>query len=210
MAEDCGFCFSWPVKIILGYLLLNILIRLKNYLTRFKSNQTKFILITGCDSGFGHKTALKLSCNNNFILAGCLTKEGVHRLQVDTAFTGKAFLMDVTNEKDIENVVSIVQDETKDQGEFVCFSYILIMNFHAITKSGTNLRISYSKKVCYFLKFCVFLYYFILPQSVAFFSSIFPLSLIITKQALARIVRTLISQITNFLILFFTLFIKNY
>ena len=127
MAESCGFCFSWPVLVVLGYFFLNILIRWKNFLTRFKSNQTKHILITGCDSGFGHKTALNLSCNNNFILAGCLTKEGVHRLQVDTSFTGKAFLMDVTNEKDIENVVSIVEAETKDQGMSVCLFVCLFV-----------------------------------------------------------------------------------
>ena len=126
MAESCGFCFSWPVLVVLGYFFLDILIRTKNYLTRFKSNQTKHILITGCDSGFGHKTALKLSCNNHFILAGCLTKEGVHRLQVDTSFMGKAFLMDVTNENDIENVVSIVEAETKDQGMFVCLFVVVI------------------------------------------------------------------------------------
>ena len=121
MIECCGLFSSWPVQIIFGYLILNILSRIRNYLKRFKSHQTKYIVVTGCDSGFGHKTALKLSsaAENTFILAGCLTKEGVHRLQTDTAFTGKPFLMDVTNHEDIERVVSIVQEETNNQGLFL-------------------------------------------------------------------------------------------
>ena len=116
MGECCGFCPGWLFNLIAGYIIIQMLRTLKNFLQRSKSNQTKYIVLTGCDSGFGYKTALKLSGANNYILAGCLTSEGVHRLQMDDTFTGKAFLLDVTKDEDIEKMVSMVREEIDDQG----------------------------------------------------------------------------------------------
>ena len=81
-----------------------------------EDNEAKVVLITGCDSGFGYHTALKLSSSKCNVLAGCLTKEGVHRLERDEKFNGKAFVIDVTKEDDIKDAAKLVEKETESKG----------------------------------------------------------------------------------------------
>ena len=41
----------------------------------------KFVLITGCDSGFGRETAIRLDKMGVGVLATCLTKQGEENLE---------------------------------------------------------------------------------------------------------------------------------
>lgn len=92
------------------------LIILSNILSAQADGKNKYVLITGCDSGFGYRAALDLSVSRCTVLAGCLTEEGVTRLKENVAFKGTAFRMDVTKLEDIKKAVQLVEEQTKDDG----------------------------------------------------------------------------------------------
>ena len=57
----------------------------------------KFVLITGCDSGFGRETAIRLDKMGVGVLATCLTKQGEENLKSVTSKQLQTFQLDVTN-----------------------------------------------------------------------------------------------------------------
>jgi len=84
-----------------------LLIILRFSLTTNKANlnvKGKFVLITGCDSGFGRETAIKLDKMGVCVLATCLTKEGEQSLKSATSDKLKTFQMNVTDSQQIEEV----------------------------------------------------------------------------------------------------------
>lgn len=103
-----------------AFILINLLLLwhysgiLGNILSSQAIGKTKYVLITGCDSGFGHRIALDLSVSNCTVLAGCLTENGVNRLRDCPGFKGEAFLMDVTKKEDIESATKLVEEKTKE------------------------------------------------------------------------------------------------
>ena len=64
----------------------------------------KFVLITGCDTGFGRAAAIKLDKMGACVLATCLTKEGEQSLKSEASDKLETFQMDVTNSKQIKDV----------------------------------------------------------------------------------------------------------
>ena len=64
----------------------------------------KYVVITGCDSGFGRETAIRLDKMGACVLATCLTKEGEQSLKSVTSEKLKTFQMDLTNSQQIEEV----------------------------------------------------------------------------------------------------------
>ena len=71
----------------------------------------KYVLITGCDSGFGRQTAITLDEMGACVLATCLTKEGEQSLKSVTSDKLKTFQLDVTNSQQIKDVYSEVNKE---------------------------------------------------------------------------------------------------
>jgi NAD(P)-dependent dehydrogenase (short-subunit alcohol dehydrogenase family) len=59
------------------------------------------VVITGCDSGFGELTSHRLAEMGFRVFSGCMTEEGVQRLQ---GVVAEAHICDVTKDKDIENL----------------------------------------------------------------------------------------------------------
>ena len=55
----------------------------------------KYVLITGCDSGFGRATAIALDKMGVYVLATFLTKEGEQSLKSATSDTPRTFQLDV-------------------------------------------------------------------------------------------------------------------
>ena len=71
----------------------------------------KYVLITGCDRGFGRETAMALDKMGARVLTTCLTKEGEQSLKSATSEKLKTFQMDVTNSQPIKDVCSEVKKE---------------------------------------------------------------------------------------------------
>ena len=77
----------------------------------------KYVLITGCDSGFGQETAIRMDKMGIGVLATCLTKEGEQSLKSATSDRLKTFQLDVTNSQQIKTVYEKVKEYLpSDQG----------------------------------------------------------------------------------------------
>ena len=64
----------------------------------------KHVLITGCDSGFGKLTAIRLDQLGFHVFATCLTKEGEEGLKDVCSERLNTLHLDVTSSEEIENV----------------------------------------------------------------------------------------------------------
>ena len=93
---------SWFIPILLGVFTIYLVWRL---IPRAKVDlKGKYVLITGCDSGFGRETAIRLDKMGACVLATCLTKEGEQGLKSVTSDRLKTFQMDVTNSQQIKEI----------------------------------------------------------------------------------------------------------
>lgn len=103
-----------PLAVVV--LLLNLLVKLctGGFITHYEAPEGRAVLITGCDSGFGHMLALELVRKGWRVYAGCLTPQGVEALvskAAGSAGTMIAVSMDVTKQADIDRVVKQIGDE---------------------------------------------------------------------------------------------------
>ena len=71
---------------------------------------TKYVFITGCDSGFGRETAIRLDNMGVHVLAACLTKQGAQDLESMTSGKLRTFSMDVTDSQQIKDVFEQVKN----------------------------------------------------------------------------------------------------
>ena len=62
----------------------------------------KCVVITGCDTGFGHQLAINLDALGLRVFAGCLTEKGEHELAAKCSHRLKTVRMDVTKQEDIQ------------------------------------------------------------------------------------------------------------
>ena len=100
---------SWFIPVLIGLLAIYLVRRL---IPRAKVDvKDKYVLITGCDSGFGRETAIKLDEMGVCVIATCLTKEGEQSLKSVTSDKLKTFQMDVTNSQQINNVYREVKEQ---------------------------------------------------------------------------------------------------
>ncbi|ESO99688.1 hypothetical protein LOTGIDRAFT_141736 [Lottia gigantea] len=72
--------------------------------------QDKYVLITGCDSGFGKATAIRLHSVGFNVIAACLTKEGADYLTKTCSTKLRTILLNVTSEDDIKKAVKTVKE----------------------------------------------------------------------------------------------------
>ena len=100
------------IPVLVGFLAVYLVWRL---IPRSKVDiKDKYVLITGCDSGFGRETAIRLDKMGVRVLATCLTKEGEQSLKSVTSDRLKTFQMDVTNSKQIKDVFEGVERRIPD------------------------------------------------------------------------------------------------
>ncbi|XP_031568422.1 short-chain dehydrogenase/reductase family 9C member 7-like [Actinia tenebrosa] len=107
------------MAILLGFLSLVIAYLLLKFFSRsHKLNNfgSKFILITGCDSGFGRLSALRLDQLGFHVIATCLTKKGQEDLQKLCSERTTTFLLDVTSSTQIQELYSAITRSLIPQG----------------------------------------------------------------------------------------------
>jgi len=79
----------------------------------------KPVLITGCDTGFGHDLALKCLANGMPVFAGCLTEQGANDLKVASRWLPGplvTIVLDVTSQESVDNAKKIVYEHLQDSG----------------------------------------------------------------------------------------------
>lgn len=76
------------------------------------------VLITGCDSGFGHHLAKKLDCMGFTVFAGCLCPEGpgAQSLVEEGSDRMKVLQLDVTKDEDVSLAKDFVQANLPEKG----------------------------------------------------------------------------------------------
>ena len=110
---DFGFIFSFPSLLLLIAIALLSIYLVARLLPKPKIDiKGKYVLITGCDTGFGRATAIELDRMGAHVLATCLTNEGGKGLKSVTSDKLKTFQMDVTNSERIKDVYEEIKKET--------------------------------------------------------------------------------------------------
>lgn len=77
----------------------------------------KYVLVTGCDSGFGNLVAKQLDRQGFHVIAACLTESGSSELKTASSQRLKTVLLNVTDSAGIQNAVEMVQRETGERGK---------------------------------------------------------------------------------------------
>ena len=109
VSNSCGALL--PTCLITGTIVILTLIIFRSFSKKQVNGLgEKYVLITGCDSGFGHDTAIQLDKMGVYVLATCLTKEGEQSLKVAASERLKTFQMDVTNSQQIKNLYTQVKE----------------------------------------------------------------------------------------------------
>jgi len=98
------FLLAGAVTLIVLWLSLKFLAKRK-----VQTLHTKYVFITGCDSGFGRETAIRLDKMGVHVMAACLTKQGAQDLKSMTSGKLKTFQMDVTDSQQIKDVFEQVK-----------------------------------------------------------------------------------------------------
>ena len=80
----------------------------------------KYVLITGCDSGFGQEIAIRMDKMGICVLATCLTKEGEQSLKATTSDRLKTFQLDVTNSQQIKTLYEQIKEQLPSGQGSVC------------------------------------------------------------------------------------------
>ncbi|XP_072254765.1 retinol dehydrogenase 16-like [Pyxicephalus adspersus] len=104
------------------WLLLLVLLGLV-YLYRWNQKRlilpnltSKYVLITGCDSGFGNLAARQLDKRGLNVLAACLTKKGAEDLKKETSSRLQTVILDVTDSQSVSLTAKWVADIVGDKG----------------------------------------------------------------------------------------------
>ena len=74
----------------------------------------KYVLITGCTSGFGKEIAMRLDQLGFRVFATCRTKEGQDSLRGVCSDRVKAYVMDVTDRGQVQEVFEMIKREIPD------------------------------------------------------------------------------------------------
>ncbi|XP_028929818.1 short-chain dehydrogenase/reductase family 9C member 7 [Ornithorhynchus anatinus] len=76
----------------------------------------RFVLITGCDSGFGHLLATKLDRRGLRVLAACLTERGAERLRREASGRLRTVLLDVTRPESVRAAARWARETVGERG----------------------------------------------------------------------------------------------
>ncbi|XP_069509570.1 retinol dehydrogenase 16-like [Ambystoma mexicanum] len=76
----------------------------------------KYVLITGCDTGFGHLLAKQLDRRGLCVLAACLTQKGAEQLKEAASQRLQTVILDVTSSKSVADAAEWVKQQVGDRG----------------------------------------------------------------------------------------------
>ncbi|XP_069828386.1 retinol dehydrogenase 7-like isoform X2 [Dendropsophus ebraccatus] len=76
----------------------------------------KYVLITGCDSGFGNTAAKQLDKHGMHVLAACLTQKGAESLKKETSSRLQTVILDVTDSESVNAAAAWVAAIVGEKG----------------------------------------------------------------------------------------------
>lgn len=127
-------CSSMSSTLLIGHVVgsLSIVALLVFVVTKLVSRQRRNrmldgrgygVLITGCDSGFGHQLARCLDQKGFVVFAGCLFPDGngAQTLTKHSTSKLKVLRLDVTSDADVEEARNAVLQNLPEKGMFFFF-----------------------------------------------------------------------------------------
>ncbi|XP_072264023.1 retinol dehydrogenase 7-like [Pyxicephalus adspersus] len=102
-----------PLLVVLGLLLLYRWYRQSLILGNVTD---KYVLITGCDSGFGNLLARQLDKRGMKVLAACLTDKGAENLKKETSSRLQTVILDISNSQNVISVGQWVSQIVRERG----------------------------------------------------------------------------------------------
>ena len=104
----------WQVilVVVVLYKLLDWLIRVP--VTGSPTTKRDYLLVTGCDTGFGNLFAQRLDKKGFHVFASCLTEDGKTLLEKNCSDRLTAFIMDVTNSDSVQKAAKLVKEKLPD------------------------------------------------------------------------------------------------
>jgi 11-cis-retinol dehydrogenase len=105
--------FGWVgyfVFLIVTYKILDFLLRRPTV----GEYADRYIVVTGCDSGFGQALARRLDRLGCHVFAGCLSEAGQVQLEYDGSSRLHTFELDVTNHNSILQALNFVKSKLPD------------------------------------------------------------------------------------------------
>lgn len=113
------------------------------------SGRDKAVLITGCDSGFGHMLARTLNNAGFFVFAGCLNTQSDGSQQLINSCSNKSRLkvlqLDVTKQTDVDAAGKSVRDFLSNNGQGIRVLHAIVNN--AGVAGGAHIEWSDSSSV---------------------------------------------------------------
>ena len=101
---------------VLCYLTYKLFDRLSRIPYIGRSSE-RYILITGCDSGFGNAAAKRLDSMGCHVFAGCLTEKGEMELKKTRSDRLLPISLDVTKPDSVKNAFSVVKNRLEKDGK---------------------------------------------------------------------------------------------
>lgn len=101
---------------IITIIILRYLLRLLLPRPQVNDFNNKYVLITGCDSGFGKMTAKQLDQKGFRVIATCLTNEGKENIENLCSDRLVSMVLDITDSRQINDVFTKVKSLVADKG----------------------------------------------------------------------------------------------
>ncbi|CAF2831115.1 unnamed protein product [Rotaria sp. Silwood2] len=102
------------ILLIILALILDLFYRIYRYIFPHPNIDPtgKYVLISGCDTGFGHELAIELDKQGFNVLAGVFVPDNVITLKDKLSSKATVFRLDITKQEDIDDVFKLVQGKT--------------------------------------------------------------------------------------------------
>jgi NAD(P)-dependent dehydrogenase (short-subunit alcohol dehydrogenase family) len=110
----CDFCLITAlVGLFVVYKLLDWLLRLPGV----GRTGDRYVLITGCDTGFGHDLARRLDSRGCHVFAACLTEKGETELTKGCSDRLATVPLDVTKTESVRKAFDVVKERLEKDGK---------------------------------------------------------------------------------------------
>ena len=116
-------CLLYAFICYVVYQIIEYLYRLP----QIGSLSSRYVLITGCDTGFGHELAKRLDKRGCHVFAGCLTESGETKLKKISSSRLKAFHMNVAEPESVKRAFDMTNRTIPSgSGMYTCYFAIAI------------------------------------------------------------------------------------
>lgn len=121
------FVFTVMYLYLLGLVVLYYLYRWVRELPRVSDKGSKYVYITGCDSGFGNLLARHLDKQGFRVIASCYTEKGEEDLKKSCSSNLITVHLDVRSNESVTKVADMIKTKVGERGECGVLTLLLFL-----------------------------------------------------------------------------------